>query len=100
TKNMPPRESANWRGGKIDVLRSYAGWADEIRQVIQATPEEKIIPVPSRDRVFLERWGRGPVTLLGDAAHPMLTSLGQGSAMAIEDAAVLVRHLTGAEDIP
>jgi salicylate hydroxylase len=34
-------------------------------------------------------WGKGPVTLLGDAAHPMLPYLAQGAAMAIEDAAVL-----------
>lgn len=34
-------------------------------------------------------WGMGPVTLLGDAAHPMLPFLAQGAAMAIEDAAVL-----------
>jgi salicylate hydroxylase len=37
----------------------------------------------------LAHWGRGPVTLLGDAAHPMLPYLAQGAAMAIEDAAVL-----------
>lgn len=38
--------------------------------------------------------GRGPVTLLGDAAHPMLPFLAQGAAMAIEDAAVLARCLS------
>ena len=37
----------------------------------------------------LKRWGDGPVTLIGDAAHPMLPFLAQGAAMAIEDAAVL-----------
>src|SRR5207237_1235581 len=37
----------------------------------------------------LGRWGKGPTTLLGDAAHPMLPYLAQGAAMAIEDAAVL-----------
>ena len=37
--------------------------------------------------------GQGPVTLLGDAAHPMLPYLAQGAAMAIEDAAVLGRRL-------
>lgn len=34
-------------------------------------------------------WGRGRVTLLGDAAHPMVPFLAQGGAMAIEDAAIL-----------
>ena len=38
-------------------------------------------------------WGRDQITLLGDAAHPMLPFLAQGAAMAIEDAAVLARRL-------
>src|SRR5581483_8506507 len=37
----------------------------------------------------LPYWGKGPATLLGDAAHPTLPYLAQGAAMAIEDAAVL-----------
>jgi salicylate hydroxylase len=41
---------------------------------------------------------QGPVTLLGDAAHPMLPFLAQGGAMAIEDAAVLVDCLRQDED--
>ncbi|MEE1804841.1 FAD-dependent monooxygenase, partial [Streptomyces sp. BE133] len=49
--------------------------------------------MPSRDRAFLERWGDGPVTLLGDVAHPMLTTLAQGASMAMEDAVVLTRTL-------
>jgi len=41
----------------------------------------------------LAAWGEGPVTLIGDAAHPMLPYLAQGAAMAIEDAAVLAACL-------
>jgi len=41
---------------------------------------------------------QGPVTLLGDAAHPMLPFLAQGGAMAIEDAAVLAQCLGRDED--
>jgi salicylate hydroxylase len=37
----------------------------------------------------LAKWGDGPVTLLGDAAHPMLPFLAQGAVMALEDALVL-----------
>lgn len=39
------------------------------------------------------RWGTGPATLLGDAAHPMLPFLAQGAAMAIEDADVVAQCL-------
>jgi salicylate hydroxylase len=48
----------------------------------------------------LARWGRGPVTLLGDAAHPMLPFLAQGAAIAVEDAAVLADCLVGSADAP
>jgi 2-polyprenyl-6-methoxyphenol hydroxylase-like FAD-dependent oxidoreductase len=42
----------------------------------------------------LRRWGRGPLTLLGDAAHPMLPHAGQGAAQAIEDAVALALALS------
>ncbi|WP_349294363.1 FAD-dependent monooxygenase [Streptomyces sp. HU2014] len=103
TKNMPAARSHAWDGAKEEITRAYEGWADEVRAVIEATPAEDVIAVPSRDRAFLERWGDGPVTLLGDAAHPMLTTLGQGSAMAVEDAVVLAHTLAepGAlDDLP
>ena len=45
------------------------------------------------DRDPLPSWGSGPVTLLGDAAHPMLPQTGQGAAQAIVDAVTLGRML-------
>jgi salicylate hydroxylase len=42
----------------------------------------------------------GPVTLLGDAAHPVLPFLAQGGALAIEDAAVLAARLAATPDDP
>jgi 2-polyprenyl-6-methoxyphenol hydroxylase-like FAD-dependent oxidoreductase len=41
------------------------------------------------DRDPIAPWGEGPVTLLGDAAHPMLPQTGQGAAQALEDAVAL-----------
>ena len=52
------------------------------------------------DHAPLAHWGRGAVTLLGDAAHPMLPYLAQGAAMAIEDAAVLARRLAETRNDP
>jgi salicylate hydroxylase len=46
------------------------------------------------DRDPLCVWSAQRITLLGDAAHPMLPSLGQGAAMAIEDAYVLARAVS------
>ena len=41
------------------------------------------------DRPPAGRWGEGPATLIGDAAHPVLPYLAQGAVMALEDAVVL-----------
>jgi 2-polyprenyl-6-methoxyphenol hydroxylase-like FAD-dependent oxidoreductase len=50
------------------------------------------------EREPLANWGDGPVTLLGDAAHPMLPHTGQGAAQALEDAVGLGRVMKGAAD--
>jgi 2-polyprenyl-6-methoxyphenol hydroxylase-like FAD-dependent oxidoreductase len=47
------------------------------------------------DRNPLPFWSRRIVTLLGDAAHPLLPHTGQGAAQAIVDAVTLGRLLTG-----
>lgn len=99
TKNMPPEQARDWKGDKAEIARVYAKWAPEISAVIEATPADAIINVPAQDRPFRENWGDGPVTLLGDAAHPMMTSLGQGANMAIEDGVVLAQCLANAPDI-
>lgn len=41
------------------------------------------------DREPVAKWGSGAMTLVGDAAHPMLLALGQSAAMALEDAVCL-----------
>jgi salicylate hydroxylase len=45
------------------------------------------------DRPPIKNWSRGRVTLLGDAAHPMLQYLAQGANMAIEDAVCLANKV-------
>lgn len=93
TKNLPAGRSVDWRGGKAGIQALFRGWSEEIQTVIAATSAAQISNLPAQDRPFIERWGDGPVTLLGDAAHPMLTSLGQGACIAIEDGAVLAHCL-------
>ena len=46
------------------------------------------------------RWTKGHVTLLGDSAHAMLATFGQGANMAFEDAYVLARWLDASADDP
>jgi salicylate hydroxylase len=55
---------------------------------------------PLYARPPLTRWGHGSVTLLGDAAHPMVPFLAQGAAQAIEDADALGRAFSTTPDAP
>ncbi|MBV9956273.1 MAG: FAD-dependent monooxygenase [Pseudolabrys sp.] len=86
-------------GETFDILRHFArwSWCEEARD---------LIAVPERwqkwalfDRKSPAR-GSGPITLLGDAAHPSLPFLAQGGAMAIEDAAVLAANFVDNIDDP
>jgi salicylate hydroxylase len=48
------------------------------------------------DRPPIKQWSRGRITLLGDAAHPMLQYLAQGACMSIEDAVCLAERVVAA----
>jgi len=50
------------------------------------------------DRDPIKQWSSNRVTLLGDAAHPMLQYLGQGAGMAVEDAFVLAEEVAASGD--
>jgi salicylate hydroxylase len=81
--------------GKVeDALDEFAGWHDHVRRIIGAADETKRWAL--YDRKPLASWTSGRVTLLGDAAHPMLPFLSQGAVQAIEDAAVLTALLSDA----
>lgn len=53
---------------------------------------------PMYDRLPIENWTRGRMTLVGDAAHPMLQYLAQGACQAIEDAVELARAFSPGTD--
>jgi 2-polyprenyl-6-methoxyphenol hydroxylase-like FAD-dependent oxidoreductase len=70
-----------------EVMSTYAGWHSDLLRLYPYS--ERWYKWALYDRDPLERWSKGRVTLLGDSAHAMLPYLGQGAAMAIEDACVL-----------
>jgi salicylate hydroxylase len=105
-------QSAAWStgAGRDEVLERFPApaWTPAVRNLLAAP--ERWLKWALYDRAPLRTWGAtlgatsgatwgaGPVTLLGDAAHPMLPFLAQGAAMAIEDAAVLAGELARSPD--
>jgi 2-polyprenyl-6-methoxyphenol hydroxylase-like FAD-dependent oxidoreductase len=83
---------ARWNhpGDRSEVLRHLdrwrLGWLDAADMVCRTEP---VLEYPMVDRDVLEWWGRGRVTLLGDAAHPMYPVGANGGSQAIVDATVL-----------
>ncbi|GAA1856670.1 FAD-dependent monooxygenase [Pseudonocardia ailaonensis] len=78
------------------VREAFAGWHDPILALLAATPPEAVHRLDIHDLASVPpSFRRGRAVLLGDAAHAMTPDLGQGGGQALEDAATLVRLLTG-----
>ncbi|MGQ4424329.1 FAD-dependent monooxygenase, partial [Streptomyces violaceoruber] len=78
--------------GDLDELAArFDGWNTDVKSLVAAVRESRRWAL--YDREPLARWSAGAVTLLGDAAHPMLPHHGQGVSQAVEDAAVLAHCL-------
>lgn len=81
------------------LLSEFRGFEPIARSILMATPPDQCFKWGIFDRDPLPTWTVGRVTLLGDAAHPTTPFLGQGAAMALEDAAVLARAITAAGSV-
>lgn len=81
--------------GELDYLKvRFAKWHQPIPSILATSRPELVLRHDIYDRAELRHWSNGPVTLIGDAAHPMRPHLGQGGCQAIEDAVVLADALT------
>jgi 2-polyprenyl-6-methoxyphenol hydroxylase-like FAD-dependent oxidoreductase len=89
TENLAPGRCVPPVERKAHLLSRFREWHEPIPDLIAATSEEAILRNEISEQTALSSWGRGCVTLLGDAAHLMTPNLGQGAAMAMEDAWVL-----------
>jgi len=78
--------------------RCTRGLDERAVAIMRAAPPESIRPDQLFRREPLTRWGSGHVTLLGDAAHPVLPHTAQGAALALEDAVALGLALGRAGD--
>jgi salicylate hydroxylase len=82
--------------GDPDVLRrAFAGWDPRIHQLLNEV--QQTFRWALYDREPLPIWTSKRLTLLGDAAHPMLPHLGQGANQSIEDGMALATILAQAD---
>ena len=82
--------------GDPDVLRGeFAGWEPRIERLLREV--KKTFRWALYDREPLPSWSKGRLSLLGDAAHPMLPHLGQGANQSIEDGMALATILARAD---
>jgi len=82
--------------GDPDVLRAeFEGWEPRIGTLLSQV--QNTFRWALYDREPLPVWTKGRLTLLGDAAHPMLPHLGQGANQSIEDGMALATILAKAD---
>ncbi len=84
-------ESWNAPSSREELLAGYPGWNSKLVRLFSAATT--VFKWGLFDRDPMPAWSCGRVTVLGDAAHPMLPFLSQGAAMAIEDGYVLAAAL-------
>jgi 2-polyprenyl-6-methoxyphenol hydroxylase-like FAD-dependent oxidoreductase len=72
-----------------DVTALFEGFRAPVLDVLAATDEVHVLLTRVYHNPPLRHWGRGRITLLGDAAHAMTFNVGQGACQALEDAVVL-----------
>ncbi|MEE1942010.1 FAD-dependent monooxygenase [Streptomyces sp. TRM 70361] len=83
-------------GERAELLRRFGGWHHPVPELLAAVPPDAIL----RNDVYRAAaappaYHLGRTALLGDAAHAMAPSLGQGGCQAVEDAVVLAHHAAG-----
>lgn len=84
-------ESWNAPSSREELLATFEGWHGNLQRLFERA--DSVFKWGLFDRDPMTTWSDGRITLLGDAAHPMLPFLSQGAAMAIEDGYVLAKSL-------
>ncbi|WP_019947906.1 FAD-dependent monooxygenase [Hymenobacter aerophilus] len=92
--NSPAPRSPKYQAYRVaDLQREFAGFHAPVPELLALTHNDGLLWNDILDLPPLPHFARGPVLLLGDAAHATTPNMGQGAGMAIEDAAVLARCL-------
>ena len=91
-------EGWNAEGSKDVLWKYFQGLRPEVLRLLELIDTWRMWVLCDREPV--KDWSKGRVTLLGDAAHPMLQYLAQGACMATEDAVVLAEKIAAMPDDP
>jgi 2-polyprenyl-6-methoxyphenol hydroxylase-like FAD-dependent oxidoreductase len=89
-------EGWNTEGDKDELWKRFKGQRPEVLRLLERIETWRMWVLCDREPV--KNWSNGRVTLLGDAAHPMLQYLAQGACMATEDAVCLAENVAAAPD--
>lgn len=83
-------DSDDW-GTPRELDQHYAAFCAPVREAVSKVGRDRRWPM--YDRLPIPNWTRNRITLLGDAAHPMLQYIAQGACQALEDAVCLGESL-------
>jgi 2-polyprenyl-6-methoxyphenol hydroxylase-like FAD-dependent oxidoreductase len=96
TTTLPESEIERLGPPKEELLRRFSEWSRPIPEFLDSLNPDSVLVTPIYDRHPAATWGRGRVTMLGDAAHATSPTLGQGACLAIESAFALAKHIEAA----
>jgi FAD-dependent urate hydroxylase len=80
------------------IREQFGDWAAPVREVLRAVTDDETGFFPHYRHRVPRTWGRGRITVVGDAAHAMPPTRAQGANQALEDAWAVARALRGAAD--
>lgn len=92
--------TSSWaeEGSRDKLLEAYSDFPQWVKQIFDKAPEIGLWQL--RDLDPLPTWVKGRTILIGDAAHPMLPTQGQGASQSVEDAEALKAFFSSAQSKP
>jgi FAD-dependent urate hydroxylase len=91
-----PRPEGDVTGRLAELLTGFAAPVPAILDTLGHAGAVHVSPI---EEVTLDRWSRGPVLLIGDAAHATSPNMAEGAAMALEDGLILAECLASGRGI-
>ena len=99
TANTPPRGIDPAVERLARFKERFAGFGGDVPAMLDLLVDEASLIRSDIEEVEQDAWTRGRTALIGDAAHAITPNMGQGAGMAMEDALVLGRCLSEAEEV-